>query len=299
MAQGRILQRAIATSRKVAALKNNDHRLLYTWLIPFLDVEGRCEADPRLIKGYVVPLIDDFTIKKIEAALADMVNVGLITIYRDIDGADYLQLNKFRENQPNLRKEREAPSKIPSPQQVNQNHQSNHKDGVTPELVQRDDGVAQELVPHKYNISKYKSNIREYNIIAQSQNCDSDSEPQRDSENVFIEIPIVGKKNKEHPVTMDDVRELQDLFPGIDVRAELRKLKAWNLANPTKRKTAAGIRRHIAAWLTKAQDKAGGKVQHYEGEYNRLREWLQQTKDDDTLIKNESLQDVVKKGVLQ
>ena len=37
----------------------------------------------------------------------------------------------------------------------------------------------------------------------------------------------------------------------------LRNIRAWSLANPTRRKTHSGILRHINAWLTKAQNQGG------------------------------------------
>ncbi|MBW1678374.1 MAG: hypothetical protein JRJ79_17725 [Deltaproteobacteria bacterium] len=75
-----------------------------------------------------------------------------------------------------------------------------------------------------------------------------------------IKIPLVHKngdgKPKEYPITQAMVDEWRDLFPGIDVMDELRKARAWSLANPTRRKTERGILRHLTTWLTKAQDRA-------------------------------------------
>lgn len=49
--------------------------------------------------------------------------------------------------------------------------------------------------------------------------------------------------------------ELQDCFPGLDVEAELRKCAMWNRINPSRRKTARGIDRHLFTWLSKAHGK--------------------------------------------
>jgi hypothetical protein len=40
---------------------------------------------------------------------------------------------------------------------------------------------------------------------------------------------------------------------------QLRSMKAWCQANPTKRKTTKGIKRFITSWLTREQDRGGGK----------------------------------------
>lgn len=73
-----------------------------------------------------------------------------------------------------------------------------------------------------------------------------------------FEILLSGKNPKPFAAYADDVAEWELTFPGIDVRQELRKIRQWARDNPTRRKTAAGIRRHISAWLAKAQDRSGG-----------------------------------------
>jgi len=53
-------------------------------------------------------------------------------------------------------------------------------------------------------------------------------------------------------------KELVELYPAVDVGAELRKIKAWLISNPSKRKTATGMTRFINSWLSRAQDNAPG-----------------------------------------
>lgn len=115
MAEGRMLKKAISTSRRLADLQTDSARMLYTWIIPHLDVEGRFYADPLMIKGAIVPRIKTFTEAKISECIKDMAMVGLIVLYR-VDGDNYLQLRKFEDHQ-NIKKEREAPSKIPAPEE--------------------------------------------------------------------------------------------------------------------------------------------------------------------------------------
>lgn len=112
MAEGRMLKRAVSTSRRLADLKTDSARLLYTWIIPHLDIEGRFYADPAMIKGSVVPRLKSFTEEKIDECLLDMAAVGLIILYK-VDGDSYLHLRKF-ENHQLLNPKREAPSKIPA-----------------------------------------------------------------------------------------------------------------------------------------------------------------------------------------
>ncbi len=54
--------------------------------------------------------------------------------------------------------------------------------------------------------------------------------------------------------------QLQIAYPAVPVDAELRKVKAWLAANPTKKKTAKGMPRFINSWFSRAQDDAGKAV---------------------------------------
>ena len=84
---------------------------------------------------------------------------------------------------------------------------------------------------------------------------------------VLISITLNDKT--EYPITEEDVNGWQDLYPAVDIMQELRKMKGWADANPTKRKTKTGIKRFINAWLSKEQDRYHGPVdsgqQPYQG----------------------------------
>ena len=112
MPEGRMLKKVVSTSQKLANLKSDSARLLYTWLIPHLDIEGRFSADPKIVKGYVVPRLK-MSLKKISEYLEDMAKNNLIILY-EMDGDRYLQLRKFKDIQI-LRKKRESKSIIPPP----------------------------------------------------------------------------------------------------------------------------------------------------------------------------------------
>ena len=113
MAEGRMLKKKVSTSKKLMELKTDSARLLWTWLLPHLDVEGKFSADPDIVKGSVVPRLKHFTSAKVEEYLLDMAENGLIVIY-EVNGDRYLKFNKFEENQT-LRTDREAKSSIPDP----------------------------------------------------------------------------------------------------------------------------------------------------------------------------------------
>lgn len=59
-----------------------------------------------------------------------------------------------------------------------------------------------------------------------------------------------------YDVSENDVEYYQQLYPGIDVMQELRKIAGWCDANQKNRKTRSGAKRFLNNWLTRAQDKA-------------------------------------------
>lgn len=84
-----------------------------------------------------------------------------------------------------------------------------------------------------------------------------------------VVISIILNDKTEYPITEADVEGWKDLYPAVDVMQELRKMKGWADANPAKRKTKAGIKRFINAWLAKEQDRYHGPAvsqpQPYQG----------------------------------
>ena len=117
MADGRMLKKKISLSRRLADLKSDSARMLYTWLIPHLDIEGRFSADPEVVKGQIVPRLKHLTPPKIEELLKDLASQELIVRYTD-DGDLFLELRHFGQEQ-NLRKDREKESTIPCPTKDN------------------------------------------------------------------------------------------------------------------------------------------------------------------------------------
>lgn len=93
------------------------------------------------------------------------------------------------------------------------------------------------------------------NQITEAKASDS-SEPQATLEPAVMTFPLV-KKDGEFQITQRDVDEWSESFPAIDVLSWLRRIRQWNIDNPSKRKTRRGIRNHISGWLAKEQDRGG------------------------------------------
>jgi hypothetical protein len=60
--------------------------------------------------------------------------------------------------------------------------------------------------------------------------------------------------NTEYQILKSDEAIWKELYPAVDVRQELRSMKGWLIANPTRRKTKSGIKKFINNWLSKAQN---------------------------------------------
>lgn len=83
-------------------------RLLFIGLWCIADREGRLEDKPKRIKVETLPY-DDFDV---DAALSDLMRAGFLTRY-SVDGARYIQIDKFAKHQnPHVK---EAESTIPAP----------------------------------------------------------------------------------------------------------------------------------------------------------------------------------------
>jgi len=164
MARGRMLSKTISLDEKVEALSCDSARLLFTWLIAHLDVEGRMYGEARLVKSIVVPR-RNYSLRTIEKYLNEMENLGLIQRYsinnsqelgtfqqqklnnsqtnqgkvcQNIVKNQYLFAPNFEKHQPGLRKDKETQSQIPPP---------------SPDLLRSKDGVKTELVPPKRSLS--------------------------------------------------------------------------------------------------------------------------------------------------
>lgn len=113
MPEGRMVKKCISDSKSLGKLKSDSARLLYTWLIPHLDVVGRYSADPDLLKGHIFPKVKSMTPKKIERLLYELAKSRLVVLFKS-DEETYLELQKFHDYQK-IDPHKEAKSKIPAP----------------------------------------------------------------------------------------------------------------------------------------------------------------------------------------
>ena len=109
--------------------------LLYSWIIPHLDVKGRTYGNPDIVKGFV-PYIKELTPIKIAICLKEMVDAGLILWYGNEH--KYLEFIGFTKNQ-NLNEDKEAPSVIPAPELIQSNSSvTPAKEKISKEKISKD-----------------------------------------------------------------------------------------------------------------------------------------------------------------
>lgn len=82
------------------------------------------------------------------------------------------------------------------------------------------------------------------------------------SEQEKSEFSIPLSDGSDYAVSLAAVAEFEQAYPKLDVAAEIRKARAWCVANPAQRKTPRGVGKFLNGWLSRAADRpvAGGNV---------------------------------------
>lgn len=102
-----------------------------------------------------------------------------------------------------------------------------------------------------------KEEEKEEETEAVKEEEDIGAEPEQADSGPQPIITLTLNDKTEYGIFESDIPCWQDLYPAVDIVQEFRKMKGWLNANPTKRKTKAGIKRFINTWLAKEQDKGG------------------------------------------
>lgn len=151
----------------------------------------------------------------------ELFDAGLVALY-EVDGKTYAEIPTFEKHQ--VINNRESESTIPARvRHASNTRESGRKEGREGKGKEGDSAEPQ-----------------------------SDSTPSP----AVVSIPLVDKT--EFPVTQVMVDDWSATFPAVDVPQQLREMRAWCVANPTKRKTPRGINAFIVTWLGKEQDSGKG-----------------------------------------
>ncbi len=175
MPQGRILLKSISESQKLPKLKTDGARLLYTWLISHLDINGCFSGNAEVIKGKVFTRLKKST-KAIEDYLKDMEDVRLIIRY-EINGDLFLHSPDFVKKQPQLNPKKEGKPHIPKPPlELLQSYSEVTPDQVRNNSTQSKGKESKEKLKVKERKDSIKAIIDYFNkITGQKRSYDSDN----------------------------------------------------------------------------------------------------------------------------
>lgn len=96
---------------------------------------------------------------------------------------------------------------------------------------------------------KKETNTKE----TKQKNISTEPEVSEPEINVFVKLPL-NKKGTFYDVTEDELLDKSETYPAVNVRHEYRVMLDWLNSNPSKRKTASGIKAFVTRWLSKAQN---------------------------------------------
>lgn len=244
-------------------------KLLFIGMFSTADDEGRGRAKPVYLRSLLFPYDESIRVADIEKALSEIGSKISVTFYTN-NGNKYYQLDHWKKWQ---KVEKPSDSILPDPE--NQDSISVLSFSTTNRRLIGDESATNRgTVPPKRKEKNIKEdNIKEKEVLLSGaeDNFAPDQQPV---------ISLVLNDKSEFDVFQNQIAEWEELYPAVDVLQELRKMKGWLDANPSKRKTKNGIMRFINNWLSKEQDKGGKTIDR------------QQTKTNPQLVKSKPYVDL-------
>ncbi|MUV13553.1 hypothetical protein [Noviluteimonas gilva] len=217
----RIIREGITTSEPLSFVSFEAETLFYR-LIVTADDFGLYDGRPVIVRARCMPL-RDVTASQVGEWLRELAEHSLILQYED-EGRPYIAIPKFKQ------RTRNAAPKYPLPDGWNTN-----------------DG---QLTGNGQSLASVVGGV-----VGGVFEDESNGAAPPAAQPPAITLPL--NTGAEFPVTPEQVREFTDLYPAVDVLAQLRKMRGWLIANPANRKTKAGILRFVTRWLGQEQDKSG------------------------------------------
>lgn len=240
MARIRTIKPEFFTSEDIVSLSPLA-RLLYIALWCEADREGRLAWKPKTFRMRYLPA-DECSIEEL---CDEIVKAGLVSLYGD----GFAVIPKFGLHQH--LNPREAASTLPSPDA-----------SLTraPRVSTRESDPEKPRVPHAS--ARVQTPCKHASVTRREEGKgkegDMDASPFGAGPNApppIATLPL--NDSSEHPVTGSMVAEWTASFPAVDVTQQLRQMRAWLQANPSRRKTRRGIQAFIVSWLSREQDKGG------------------------------------------
>lgn len=232
----RILKESICTSDSLDSLNWFEEVLFYR-LIVNCDDYGRFDGRPAVVKARLFPLKERLTVKDVSDALAKLAGAGIVRTYV-CEGKPYLYLPTWQVHQSIRAKK----SKYPAPENAEDESES---------IVQQSESNCMQM---HADVPVIQSNTKSE---SESEYEDISAEPQSASTPAAILLPL--NDGTDFPVSAEQCQEWAGLYPAVDVIQQLRQMRAWLDANPSRRKTRRGIKAFCVRWLGNEQDKGAKK----------------------------------------
>ena len=236
MPEGRILLKAISQSKKLSRLKTDGARLLYSWIIPQVDINGCFSGDAHVINSIVFTRLGR-SVETIEEYLQDLEGQKLILRY-EANGDIFILVPNFKEKQPKLRPDHEAKPTIPLPNKEQLEAYSNQ---TTTQLQPKDDQTTSIDGTSKVKESKVNKDMR------------------ISSATPALLFPL--RDGTDYPLELAKISQYEKTYRNIDVPQELTNCLQWDIDNAEQRKTKTGILKHINFWLNRASKDKGPGIQ--------------------------------------
>ena len=69
-------------------------------------------------------------------------------------------------------------------------------------------------------------------------------------------LPLAGKTITAAPVSFEFLQRMHEAYPDVVIRLEFKRISAWLMSNPLRRKKPGGIARFVDWWMGEEQEKA-------------------------------------------
>lgn len=220
-------------------------RVLAVWLV------GSTYAVDHLTDGYVPPgVMEDPRYDRRPAdVLAAMIDVGLL--HREGDGYRFHDFHDYNPSAEAIKEKRRADL-------------DRKRRGIGSESPRNRSGTAANSEALAGADGRARSESESESEIQKEQKSGSSAPPGAEPPDAFAEFDTVGPIRRWW-VTERQIAEWQEAYAAIDVKAEVRKARVWWAANPSKRKTAAGMLRFFANWFRSALNDAQARPRDTRG----------------------------------
>jgi hypothetical protein len=257
----RVVRGGLWNSDHFLGLRDNGARVCYLRLYAEADDFGNLEGSP----GQLLRMWREFGIdspEKVAKTLHELVDATLIGAY-EVGGKAYLHIFKFWQR---LRqKTRSIP---PSPwleDELNQEDGENPSDICQTRVghASADGGSrvrARALPETKRNERKGNERNRKETLpppqgangVEHANAAPADAGL---AVAVAVTVGIPLKDGGEYVLSPEQLTEFERLYPAVDVPQTLAEIRAWNLANPGRRKSREDVLRHVNTWFAKEQNR--------------------------------------------